>query len=64
MLGWTSLMPYQTGFSRAALKLITFDNHRDFLGNARVVAATEHSLDHRRGGRDGGGAFCRCCCRG
>ena len=44
MLGWTSLMPYQTGITAAALKLVTFANHRDFLGNARVIAATEHSL--------------------
>ena len=44
MLGWTSLMPYQTGFSAAALKLVTLANHRDFLGNARVIGATEHSL--------------------
>jgi iron(III) transport system permease protein len=44
MLGWISLMPYQTGISPAALKLVTFANHREFLGNPRVVAATEHSL--------------------
>ena len=44
MLGWTSLMPYQTGFSWAALKLVTLQNHRDFLANPRVIAATEHSL--------------------
>ena len=44
MLGWTSLMPYQTVISAATFKLITFANHRDFLANPRVVAATEHSL--------------------
>jgi len=44
MLGWTSLMPYQTVISAATFKLITFANHRDFLANPRVAAATEHSL--------------------
>ncbi len=44
MLGWTSLMPYQTVISAASFKLITFANHRDFLANPRVLAATGHSL--------------------
>ncbi len=44
MLGWTSLMPYQTPVSAAALKLVTLSNHRDFLHNARALAASEHSL--------------------
>ena len=44
MLGWISLMPYQTGFSSAALKLVTLANHRDFFANPRVLLATEHSV--------------------
>jgi iron(III) transport system permease protein len=44
MLAWTSLMPYQTGISAAALKLVTLANHRDVFANARVLAATRHSL--------------------
>jgi iron(III) transport system permease protein len=44
ILAWTSLMPYRVGISAAGLKLLTLDNHRDFLTNPRVVAATQHSL--------------------
>jgi iron(III) transport system permease protein len=44
MLGWTSLMPYQTQISASALKLATLANHRDIFGNARVASATGHSL--------------------
>ena len=44
ILLWTSLMPYQTGVSWAALKLLTLENHFDFLNNARVIAATRNSL--------------------
>jgi iron(III) transport system permease protein len=44
ILAWTSLMPYRVGISAAGLKLLTLDNHRDFLTNARVIKATRHSL--------------------
>jgi len=44
MLGWISLMPYQTGISAVALKLATLANHRDFFANPRVLHATGHSL--------------------
>lgn len=44
MLGWISLMPYQTGFALAALKLATLKNHVDFLHNVRALTASEHSL--------------------
>ncbi|MDB5406512.1 MAG: binding-protein-dependent transport system inner rane protein [Rhodospirillales bacterium] len=44
ILLWTSLMPYRIGISAAGLSLMTLDNHRDFLTNPRVVAATRHSL--------------------
>jgi len=41
---WMSLMPYQAQISWSTLKLLTFDNHRDFLMNGRVLTATAHSL--------------------
>ena len=44
ILLWMSLMPYQTGISWAAFNLLTLDNHRDFLQNARVLTATRNSL--------------------
>jgi iron(III) transport system permease protein len=44
ILAWTSLMPYRVGISAAGLKLLTLDNHRDFLTNPRVIEATRHSL--------------------
>ncbi len=44
ILLWMSLMPYQTGLSWAALKLITLENHLDFLRNPRVSTATRNSL--------------------
>ena len=44
MLGWISLMPYQTGISAATLKLVTLANHHDFFANPQVLTATEHSL--------------------
>ncbi len=44
MLGWISLMPYQTGFSVAALKLVTLQNHYDFLHNVRALKASENSV--------------------
>jgi iron(III) transport system permease protein len=44
ILLWMSLMPYQTGISWAALNLLTLDNHRDFLQNARVLTAARNSF--------------------
>ena len=44
ILLWMSLMPYQTGISRAAFNLITLENHRDFLQNTRVLTATRNSI--------------------
>jgi iron(III) transport system permease protein len=44
ILLWMSLMPYQTGVSWAALKLLTFDNHLDFLKNTRFLTATRNSI--------------------
>jgi iron(III) transport system permease protein len=44
ILLWMSLMPYQTGVSWAALKLLTLENHIDFLRNARMLTATRNSL--------------------
>ncbi len=44
MLAWSSLMPYQAVPSRAALGLVTLDNHRDFLASGRVLDAAWHSL--------------------
>jgi iron(III) transport system permease protein len=44
ILLWMSLMPYQTGISWAAFKLLTLDNHHDFLMNARVLTATRNSI--------------------
>jgi iron(III) transport system permease protein len=44
ILLWMSLMPYQTGISWAAFKLLTLENHLDFLKNTRVLAATRNSL--------------------
>jgi iron(III) transport system permease protein len=44
ILAWTSLIPYRVGISAAGLKLLTLDNHRDFLTNPRVIEATRHSL--------------------
>lgn len=44
ILGWTSLMPYQTRVTWAALDLVTLDNHRDFFANRRVLEAAAHSL--------------------
>jgi iron(III) transport system permease protein len=44
ILFWTSLMPYQAPVSWSALGLITFDNHLDFMRNARVLAAARNSL--------------------
>jgi len=41
---WMSLMPYQAQISWNTLRLLTFDNHRDFLMNGRVLIATAHSL--------------------
>lgn len=44
ILTWTSLMPYQTRVTWAAVDLITLDNHRDFFANRRVLTATANSL--------------------
>lgn len=44
ILVWTSLMPYQVGVSRRALRLLTFANHVDFLHNERVLLATRNSF--------------------
>jgi iron(III) transport system permease protein len=44
ILIWASLMPFQTRPNMASLSLITFENHLDFLRNARLVTATTHSL--------------------
>jgi iron(III) transport system permease protein len=44
ILTWTSLMPYQTRVTWAALDLITLDNHVDFFANRRVLTATANSL--------------------
>lgn len=44
ILLWASLMPYQTRPNMASLSLITFENHLDFLKNARLITATTHSL--------------------
>jgi iron(III) transport system permease protein len=44
ILVWASLMPYQTRPNAASLALITFENHVDFLRNARLITATTHSL--------------------
>lgn len=44
ILVWASLMPYQTRPNMASLSLITFENHLDFLRNARLITATTHSL--------------------
>jgi iron(III) transport system permease protein len=44
ILTWTSLMPYQTRVTWAAVELITLDNHRDFFANRRVLTATANSL--------------------
>ncbi len=44
ILVWASLMPFQTRPNMASLSLITFENHLDFLRNARLVTATTHSL--------------------
>jgi len=44
ILVWASLMPYQTRPNAASLSLITFENHLDFLRNARLITATIHSL--------------------
>lgn len=43
MLGWSSLMPYQAAPSWAALRLLTLDNHWDFLGSERALEAAGHS---------------------
>jgi len=44
ILAWTSLMPYQTRVTWAALDLVTLDNHLDFFANRRVLEAAGHSL--------------------
>lgn len=44
ILTWMSLMPYQTGLSWAALRLLTLENHVEFLANARVLKAAANSL--------------------
>lgn len=44
ILCWTSLMPYQTRVTWAALDLVTFDNHIDFFANRRVLEAAGNSL--------------------
>ncbi len=44
ILGWTSLMPYQTRVTWAALDLVTLDNHIDFFANRRVLEAAGNSL--------------------
>ncbi len=44
ILAWMSLMPYQTGVSWAALRLVTFENHIEFLANPRVLKAATNSL--------------------
>ena len=44
ILLWMSLMPYQTGISWAAFKLLTLENHIDFLQNTRMLTATRNSL--------------------
>jgi iron(III) transport system permease protein len=44
MLGWMSLMPYQQMPSRAALALLTLDNHRELLESLRTLEAAGNSL--------------------
>jgi iron(III) transport system permease protein len=44
VLLWMSLMPYQAGMSWAALKLLTLENHRDFISNARFLTAARNSI--------------------
>lgn len=44
ILAWTSLMPYQTRVTWAAVGLVTLDNHVDFLANRRFLDAVGHSL--------------------
>ena len=44
VLVWSSLMPYQVAPSRAALGLLTLENHRDFLANGQVAEAAGNSV--------------------
>ena len=44
ILVWTSLMPYQTGFSRDALGLASLANHEAFLSNRFVARAAGNSI--------------------
>lgn len=44
ILCWMSLMPYQTGISWSALRLVTLENHLEFLANERVMRAAVNSL--------------------
>src|SRR5690606_14589289 len=39
VLVWTSLMPYLTGFSVAAMELVTLDNHATVFSNRRIADA-------------------------
>ncbi|UCE31842.1 MAG: iron ABC transporter permease [Burkholderiales bacterium] len=44
ILIWTSLMPYQAPVSFEMLEQLTLDNHVDFFGNRRALAATQNSV--------------------
>ncbi len=44
VLLWTSLMPYLTGFSPAAMKLATLSNHAAVFENARIGRAALNTL--------------------
>jgi len=44
VLVWTSLMPYLTGFSSAAMKLATFANHEAVFENRRIGDAALNTL--------------------
>ena len=44
ILMWASLTPYQVAVSRRAFGLLTFENHRQFLHDDRVLLATQNSF--------------------
>ncbi len=44
VLVWTSLMPYLTGFSVAAMELVTLDNHATVFSNRRIADAASNTL--------------------